>query len=210
MEDRKIPLPSRFSTESGYSYAVSIYIDSSVYDCGTRIGSQILFSLFFSLTHTHTFTQRTDRCRERPHNSGCRTASVTTWPLCCEITMMRQCCTMKEMMNFWVGGNYSPALVLPSGTQSPLAWSRCSLSETRCWNEATGGADSPTKAENNSPRPPSWCSCLPALTSLFSPIPHRDTVKETANHCIWGGHEATFNVTKRIRWRVRRSIRMLS
>lgn len=68
-------------------FICSIYIDSSVYDCGTRIGSQILFSLFFSLTDTHTFTQRTDRCRERPHNSGCRTALVTTWPLCCEITV---------------------------------------------------------------------------------------------------------------------------
>lgn len=200
-------------------FICSIYIDSSVYDCGTRIGSQILFSLFFSLTdtHTHSHSALIDAGRDPTTLAAGRLQSPLGHSAvklqCGHVaggTMMRQCCTMKEMMNFWVGGNYSPALVLPSGTQSPLAWSRCSLSETRCWNEATGGADSPTKAENNSPRPPSWCSCLPALTSLYSPIPHRDTVKETANHCIWGGHEATFNVTKRIRWRVRRSIRMLS
>lgn len=66
MEDRKIPLPSRFSTESGYSYAVSIYIDSSVCDCGTRIGSQILFSLFFSLTHTHIHTAHWSMQGETP------------------------------------------------------------------------------------------------------------------------------------------------
>lgn len=133
-----------------------------------------------SLTHTHS----TDRCRERLHNSVVED-SLTIWPLCCEITVWAggRRCDDKVMLHdvgddkFWVGGNYSPVLVLPSGTQSLPVWSHCSQSGIPCWNGATGEADSPTKVESNSLQPPSLSSYLPAVTSLSNPNPQADTVE---------------------------------
>lgn len=123
-----------------------------------------------------------------PQLCGCGTASVTIWPLYCEITVWARGRRWDDTLmlrdegddEFWVGGNYSTILVLPSGTQSPLVWSRCSPAEIPYWNEVTGGAGSPTKVVSSSLRPPSWRNHLPAVTLLSNPIPHTDAVKQTS------------------------------
>lgn len=153
-----------------------------------QVGSHCLDQGHFSvsLTYTHRQIQHWSMQGGNPQLCGCRTASVTTWPLCCEITVWvgGRRWDDKVMLHdegndeSWVGGNYSPILVLPSGTQSPLVWSHCSPAGIQCWNEATGEVDSPTKVESSSPQPPSWCSYLLAITSLYNPIPHTDTVKK--------------------------------
>jgi len=108
--------------------------------------------------------------------------------------VMCWCCTMKRMMNPRVGGNYSPVLVLPSGTRSPPVWSHCWRAGIRGWNEASGGADSPTRAESSSPRPPSWSGYLPAVTSLLKPDSSRGHCGENHRRRVLTGQRNHFTI----------------
>lgn len=86
---------------------------------------------------------------------------------------------------FTVGGNYSPpVLVLPSGTLSPPAWSRCSQSGIPCWNGAADEAGWPTRAGSNSPRQPSLSSYLSAVTLLSGPKFSRRHCGERQEHQV--------------------------
>lgn len=175
-----------------------------------KVGDQCLDSrTFLSLsphTHSHIHTALIDAGSDST-TLWLRTASpVTIWPLCCEITVWAggRRCDDKVMPHdvgddkFWVGGNYSPVLVLPSGTQSPPVWSHCSQSGIPCWNGATGEADSPTKVESNSLRPPSLSSYLPAVTSLSNPNPH---CREMYDRCgLTGGRNYFMHNFQHLWW----------